>query len=261
MSGSARRPRPMPAQDDAAAVGSFLGRVTRQVPETTVRVAALLRFPPGLGRGAVAGGVRVPRTALASPTMDWDCMGWASPTIDCELAGCASPTIDCELAGCASPTIDCELAGCASPTMDCELAGCASPTMDCELAGCASPTMDCELAGCASPTMDCELAGCASPTMDCELAGCASPTMDCELAGCASPTIDRGALDGVTGAKEQVVRAACTPPVTNLRHAATCTRPVGRSGRSFAASWAEVAVSGSKPAGSRTVTADTPFPQ
>src|SRR6266545_4726868 len=189
MSGSARRPRPMPAQDDAAAVGSFLGRVTRQVPETTVRVAALLRFPPGLGRGAVAGGVRVPRTALASPTMDWDCMGWASPTMDCELAGWASPTIDCELAG------------------------------------------------------------------------CASPTMDCELAGCASPTIDRGALDGVTGAKEQVVRAACTPPVTNLRHAATCTRPVGRSGRSFAASWAEVAVSGSKPAGSRTVTADTPFPQ
>src|SRR6266542_2137547 len=213
MSGSARRPRPMPAQDDAAAVGSFLGRVTRQVPETTVRVAALPRFPPGLGRGAVAGGVRVPRTALASPTMDWDCMGWASPTMDCELAGCASPT------------------------------------------------MDCELAGWASPTMDCELAGCASPTMDCELAGCASPTMDCELAGCASPTIDRGALDGVTGAKEQVVRAACTPPVTNLRHAATCTRPVGRSGRSFAASWAEVAVSGSKPAGSRTVTADTPFPQ
>src|SRR5512135_1377926 len=201
MSGSARRPRPMPAQDDAAAVGSFLGRVTRQVPETTVRVAALARFPPGLGRRAVAGGVRVPRTGRASPTMDWGCMDWASPTMDCVFADFASPT------------------------------------------------------------MDWGFAGFASPTMDWGFAGFASPTMDWELAGFASPTIDRGALEGVTGAKEQVVAAACTPPVTNVRHAASCTRPVGRSGRSFAASWAGVAVSGSKPAGSRTVTADTPFPQ
>jgi hypothetical protein len=72
--------------------------------------------------------------------------------------------------------------------------------------------------------------------MDCELAGWTSPTIDCELAGWTSPTIDRGALDGVTGAKEQVVGAERTPPVTNLRHAASSPRPAGRSGRSFAAS-------------------------
>ena len=127
--------------------------------------------------------------------------------------------------------------------------------------GWASPTIDCGFAGFASPTIDCEFAGFASPTIDCEFAGFASPTIDWEVAGFASPTIDRGALEGVTGAKEHVVRAACTPPVTNARHAASCTRPAGRSGRSFAASWAGVAVSGLNPAGSRTVTADTPFPQ
>ncbi len=32
MSGLPARPDPMPAHEDAAAVGSFLGRVTRQVP-------------------------------------------------------------------------------------------------------------------------------------------------------------------------------------------------------------------------------------
>jgi len=133
-------------------------------------VAAVARLPPGLGRGAVAGGLRVPRAGLVSPTIDWA----DSPV-------CASPTIDWA----------------------------DSPDL-------ASPTID----WADSPDL-------ASPTID----WADSPDL-------ASPTIDRGALDGVTAAKTHVLRAACTPPVTNLRHVASWTRPVGRSGRPFAANWA-----------------------
>ena len=87
----------------------------------------MARLPSGLGRGAVAGGVRVPRAGLVSPTIDWaDCAGCESPTIDCgDCADCASPTIDWADSrphdwrpGCESPTIDLGDWAAPSPTID-----------------------------------------------------------------------------------------------------------------------------------------------
>jgi hypothetical protein len=87
--------------------------------------------------------------------------------------------------------------------------------------GLASPTIDCDFTMAASPTIDCDFTVTPSPTIDCDFTVTPSPTIDCDFTGLTSPTTEWGALDGVTGAEAHVVRAARTPPVTNLRHAAS----------------------------------------